>query len=908
MSSETKTTEGLSSATVARAIAQAKEASKQSQILGDALSELALLPAAALIRDITAAATVDLAQAKAFLSLLDIAALTRLLGQERIDKLRQTFRTEPQFDRLDQLFEATAGIDKSNLQVVKARVAFMLQILYLLGDRAEEEGMPQSGYDASRSVADVIESVKRAPDAKKIMRIDLEDFGVGHRHLLVEILKEADFRSEDNRIFEMVLSEPVIRQYADGSALVSTDGGDAQTRMSDAIISRIGENLIKRLSLLVRTVSMYPSDHPGITPMIESISKTLSSLTMEKERFTISRLGTDMLFEDVRIKKKTRSLTEFAAEMEERNLSSITFMIHTTVEEIRAFIFLFALNPQQVRKKGGVKKILEDKGVKHIQVDQFKYGIIADDGTVAGESGGGGGGPSDKSVETAVLTEVITRMKTGQSLTDISAMELGDSLLKVLSDDPSATRGLRRSLAQLLLLLDPDLMDRAIFDKGIISEELSWASARKMVEVLIPDLEVDDAEMRRSAAVNLGQLAQVAVKRNKETTLSLIIDRLCDRLWVRERDPDVSQTMFEVLALLTGSLIEECKLKRANSIVLVFRRFIDYSKNLPPDRRDLVSRSMAEMAENALRSVAMESVVEALAGELSGDDAKQQELSGRIFQTIPYGAGIDGLLNMFLNPSRSVRNRAFNTLNNMGGRILFVCSEKLRNLSDQERFGRDASGEMLEDNAYFIVRNCIDLVARLGGPEHLEVLRHNAEDPDFRVRREVVNELPRLNASEAVFLARQKLNDPEPEVVECAVNVLGNLQAREHIDDLLEVLFVDSQHRQTVIKALAQIGGEKAESILLASLAFRGKTPAARVFAEDFQLRLAAVKALGRVGREKTDRELIRFTAVWQNPLRRLINIPLRSMIQKRELLAAVQDAQDRVRYRLQENRTEQEA
>jgi HEAT repeat protein len=239
----------------------------------------------------------------------------------------------------------------------------------------------------------------------------------------------------------------------------------------------------------------------------------------------------------------------------------------------------------------------------------------------------------------------------------------------------------------------------------------------------------------------------------------------------------------------------------------------------------------------------------------------------------------------------------------MGDPALARCSEKIRNLNDKDLFDRDPSSGVLSDSAWYIARNCIDVIGKLGGLAEVDLLKSTADDPDFRIRREALSNVGKMDAKEGVFLARLKLNDKEPEVVETAVNVMGNLQARDHADDLIELLFVESRYRSAVIQALAKIGGEKAESLLLAALRFGGTKPAARVFEEDFELRKAAVKALGQIGGKRTKEAFERFLASWENPVTRLAKFPFRSQIHGKQLAEVVGEAMARLRYRMQSSK-----
>ena len=77
---------------------------------------------------------------------------------------------------------------------------------------------------------------------------------------------------------------------------------------------------------------------------------------------------------------------------------------------------------------------------------------------------------------------------------------------------------------------------------------------------------------------------------------------------------------------------------------------------------------------------------------------------------------------------------------------------------------------------------------------------------------------------EAVFLARMRLEDPSREVVETAINTLGTLQARDTVNNLVDIFYAEPDLRTIVIQALAKMGGDDAEKLLMgATNLFFGK-------------------------------------------------------------------------------------
>jgi hypothetical protein len=449
--------EGIQLPRVVQSLGSVADPQKQAEILFNALSKISVRQAADYCHDIAEKSIEDLGYAKALLLLLDAPLLNKVVGKKQLTQITFTLKNNEKYARLAEIMDRTTSLDARAIKVLKAKAAMMFQLLYRT-----------SALDQVQRIA-VDENL-----AGNKLRVDLNQFGRAYWNLFIDQLKEADFRSTDNVTYEMLLNDSLIDQYASGSILVSAGAG-SDARLSDAVLARLGSNIVKRLNLLLRTIQMYQSaDHPSVSGALESLLSTIEAALQGRESLTLTRMGGDLLIDDIKVKKHAKFIDDFVAALEVRNVNSMTLKRGLSLEEVRAFLLLFAENEVQIKNKGGVKKILDSQGVSHVLVDQFKYGIIADD---AQEDMPQAMATDDRMLENIVFTEIVAKIRKGD-LGDMNAAEIGTAFKELISGSFRQDKNARKSLAQMILALDPDLAEQAIFSKAGIRDEMSWIGRR----------------------------------------------------------------------------------------------------------------------------------------------------------------------------------------------------------------------------------------------------------------------------------------------------------------------------------------------------------------------------------------------------------------------------------------------
>jgi len=136
---------------------------------------------------------------------------------------------------------------------------------------------------------------------------------------------------------------------------------------------------IKQLQLAIKNNASYPGNHPAFSRAAEKSYETLMSLLDEEPTLTVGVSDNKLLLDDVAINGNAPAMVKFAKELDQREIDSITFYRGLTLTDFRAFLDAMVKSPTIMNQEGGVASILRERGVSTVQLNEFKYGKIAED-------------------------------------------------------------------------------------------------------------------------------------------------------------------------------------------------------------------------------------------------------------------------------------------------------------------------------------------------------------------------------------------------------------------------------------------------------------------------------------------------------------------------------------------------
>ncbi|MBW2123250.1 MAG: HEAT repeat domain-containing protein, partial [Deltaproteobacteria bacterium] len=172
-------------------------------------------------------------------------------------------------------------------------------------------------------------------------------------------------------------------------------------------------------------------------------------------------------------------------------------------------------------------------------------------------------------------------------------------------------------------------------------------------------------------------------------------------------------------------------------------------------------------------------------------------------------------------------------------------------------------GAFLDDHRWYLARNMVYILGRIGKRECFPYLEKALDHPDPRVRREAVQAIPAVTSKEeAIAHLTRKLDDPDSKIRSIACLQLARVGKKEALRPLLDrVVSKAFRKRETrearlFLQALGLVGSDEAVPVLLRIL--MKKTYLGRIRGDE--IRRSAADALGAIGTDKAVAALQRST------------------------------------------------
>ncbi len=853
-----------------------------------------------------------------FVMLLDSPALVKRFGASTFNQLTHQLQTSTRMSEIMEVLNQFKTSSGGEVLLLQARFNVWLQLCLLLDYRLSESGYPA----LNREISDIFKLALRDLDMEELqIYVQRQDFPESSWAMLEIILEEADFiKTEDQ--YELSLSEDAIVRLAAGGTISSSQRGHTvASRLSDAMMARQAENLVKRLILAVRGFSMYPLDHPGLPPLISSFQVAIEALLSANEVLVMTAMAGKLRINHIQIRTQSKLLTEFMEGMEERHISSVTFMPNITIEEIKHLLSMFIQGVAWLKDQGGAKQYLSSQGVIHIAIDQYRYGIIDVDGKIpegfdpnmeevviaAGIAGAGtvkaaSPTPAKINPDLLLLNEIVFKVAGGEDLGSMSDDEVGSLFKKILSGKVEESDKMKQSLAELVVSLDPQYLERAIIDQPEIRRRMSWTVSRKIVAKALEKLNSDDIKVRLGALAILGQVAELAVLREKTTTVRQILAELSNHILHEDPDEDTWRYMIEILAQVLRQIILSGNFKMAHSFLDEFRKNLDETAAMELSE-DVTSK--IDNLEKLFVKVSEPDVVKVLVKKIEAKDRETAERALDILQNIGTDEVVTQLLEVFVWGTRRARGRAFNSLIKMPRTAGDVMSWRLKSLNDRDEFPRQESNpNLMMDESWYRARNALGVLAEVWHPDAEPVFLEAHKDADPRIRKEILTVLIHANRKILPEIARNLLNDADFDVKSLAIKALSSPDGQSAVSTLTDIFFLDSRLRKNVVETMAAIRSTQARDFLLEALRFKDKN-IRKIYLEDPQLHQTAIRALSAFKTHNELDELKRFQRDLRNPLMYIFHYPLGWVFRSRQIASTVRETIGRLQAQVGASKTQ---
>jgi HEAT repeat protein len=999
-----------------------------------------------------------------FIVFIDQLSLFRRLGKNGYQTYWNKMESSDIFRKYLSILQDLRNRSPEEIIYLQALFNIWLQITVNVDERVVQIGHAPMDI----SLLQILSVIWRDKDLDTFkVTFDRDEFPPHTRPVLIKILEELDFISSGEGLYELELAESTIEELASGAVMRSQkqgeDGAGAAGKLTDAMIQRQAEMLLRKIIFSIRALSMYPPGHPGLKTTFEGCLQTIKDMMEGRRMVVLTQLAGTMLVNEVRVKTEDRFIVQFIELLEERGISSITFLPGVTPNELEILVKLFSHGISALSDIGGPRAFLINNNVDRIILDQYRYGVISSDeeivrvgtaglgpglgpgqgpgegsGGAAGDghrpgdgegSGGsgdggpgghgsgdgfggygpggggpggygpGGGGPGGygpggdgsgggpggygfgggggdgygsggtgqgspgssgmastgsgtavdedldvdfsavegprggtgdqpsmpggglgpgpgggrgggfggympgggfvtatggagfgpgRSAEILLLNEIATRVSGGGAMTDISNEEIGVLFKRILTGEIDQHTEYRQSLAELIVSLDPDFLQRAIIDSTEVRERLSWSVSRRIINKTLDKLDSDNLDERSAALEVIQHIAELAIIRHKDSSLRQIMEKICEHLEKQETDPDMCFQQAETIGNLLSRIIVSGNLKIALDVLTDVRNAAD-KLALHPSRRQLAFK--IDAFDRIFLRASTQEAIRYLVRQLGKDKQTITLRAINLLKMLKTEEVVVQLLGVFERGARRERTRAFTILTEIPEVAGTVITHHLSVLNDREHFPRrhDNVREMIDD-AFYRVRNCLGILAKIQHRDTPDIFKATLHDQDQRIRKETISVLMNTRHPMTAEIAKALLKDPDEDVRNLAILAMRDPSGTHAVSDLIQLFMNEPNLRHQIIETLSGIDDRKGRDFISQSLTLT-EPVLRKIYLDDMDLQVWAVDCLAEYGgtRELTHMKAFRtrFSSIYQ----RMRYYPLKYMFKSKQLLTTVDKA-----------------
>jgi len=679
----------------------------------------------------------------------------------RMERGQLLLETAPLSESLVGLWKTVDELKADQRINFLARASLLLEAACL----AWQDSSPESALPGSAILAPLCG--EDDPDSR-MLRTEKGSWPGGVWGKVEEVLEELDFSREKDRSWVYTIDMDSRERLVSGAnikAYVKT-GADA---LSPLALARLSQNLVTRLSLLQRTVSMYPPDHPSIGPALEGFIDLLGSFAdSEAGMVAITILGGELMVNNVKVKSKTKTVQNFLSHLVERRINSISFQPGIDEEELFNFIDLMNRKPAQIRDRGGLAEMCKTRGIEHATVDEFRYALVSRDGKLVAQSVSG---TLDSALEDIVFKELIDRLQKGDSIRDIPAQQLGEALSRILEESSAGSGKYRSMLADFVATLDPSILEEGVLVSRELQKTLAWSALRKIIDKNLEDLDGGDQDRILDSIDKLSQLACMGAERGKAHTVMHVVDNIHGLLLSGQASPDTIFASLILMGSVCERLIASGRLSTASELVAIISdcRLLQVGS---PNHASALRRGLSE----AMRRIDTPDAADVILEAFMDNDESRYQAAEKITEVVMFRNLGMRLVDLFLERKREIRARAYSVLRRFGSVYLLMFQSRIDEIQRSGLSVRIRETGRFATQDWYIMRNLVALLGDIGSKNSIHLLEQLCDDSDDRVRKLALLSLMKIDSGRAASLAANMIGDPSPEVVTVAVDVLSKAE------------------------------------------------------------------------------------------------------------------------------------
>ncbi len=266
-------------------------------------------------------------------------------------------------------------------------------------------------------------------------------------------------------------------------------GGDPQ-------FPKLVKEIVKHLALSLRNVRSYPPGHPFVHRSLSETHELLRQALEDRSELVVVLFENALMIEGHKVDRKdVPAVMGFTRDMSRTDIRSITFTQSVSPADIQQALGVLAMDNLQLKEVGGAMEAFKKTGLKSIGFNEVEYGIITKKGAPTADTA---------SLDWDSFIESLRA--SGPSLAaspeQISELLIGQGLEGGVSDGDSAYANMAKAIAEMVSIYGDDR--KAEFAKWFVS---FVSRVKPVVQEKLKDKEVFESKMAALIRRNIASMA-----------------------------------------------------------------------------------------------------------------------------------------------------------------------------------------------------------------------------------------------------------------------------------------------------------------------------------------------------------------------------------------------------------------
>ena len=140
--------------------------------------------------------------------------------------------------------------------------------------------------------------------------------------------------------------------------------------------TKILSDFIFELNISRRCVTSYPKGHPIISASVKKVVSLLPKLLEFRDEITLGIARDTLIFGKDFLDRKNPVYQDYAKILFHHGIAALTVDKNLDAEELLRFNETLSQNREKIREEGGIERVVESAGIRHLRLKAIKYGLF----------------------------------------------------------------------------------------------------------------------------------------------------------------------------------------------------------------------------------------------------------------------------------------------------------------------------------------------------------------------------------------------------------------------------------------------------------------------------------------------------------------------------------------------------